>query len=104
VIRTRLMAQARVSKTSPSPQSSNSSPSQPLSTSSSEAPARATPKNFGYRGLLDGMRSSVYTEGVFSLYRGLLPRLLLKSLGGSIWYTTYSWVRAELELKPQSHR
>lgn len=47
------------------------------------------PSDFGYTGLLHGLRQIVATEGVRSLWRGLLPRLLLKSLGSMIWYPVY---------------
>jgi hypothetical protein len=36
-----------------------------------------------------GLRQIVATEGLGSLWRGLLPRLLLKSLGSMIWYPVY---------------
>ena len=52
--------------------------------------------DFGYRGLCHGLRSAVRAEGAASLYRGLLPRLVLKSCGGSIWYTTYMACRSAL--------
>lgn len=42
--------------------------------------------DFGYTGLLDGLRKAALTEGIAVLWRGLLPRLLLKSFGGMIWY------------------
>jgi len=110
VIRTRLMAQEKVSSGSHHLPESPSSVSGTPRATSAEAPGPSTdikhgkapasaPKNFGYRGLFDGLRRAVSSEGISSLYRGLLPRLLLKSLGGSIWYTTYSWVKAEMERK-----
>ena len=46
--------------------------------------------DFGYTGLLDGLAKAARQEGILVLWRGLLPRLLLKSLGSSIWYTVYS--------------
>ena len=51
---------------------------------------------FNYRGVVHGMRTALRREGIGSLYRGLLPRLLLKSLGGSIWYSTYQFTREQL--------
>lgn len=42
---------------------------------------------FNYTSLVDGLRTAAKTEGFAALYRGLLPRLVLKSLGGAIWYT-----------------
>ena len=45
--------------------------------------------DFGYRSLGDGLAKAVASEGYAALYRGLLPRLILKSLGGAIWYSTY---------------
>lgn len=47
------------------------------------------PQDFGYTGLVHGLRQIVATEGLGSLWRGLLPRLLLKSLGSMIWYPVY---------------
>ena len=44
--------------------------------------------DFNYKSLGDGLRKAAADEGVTALYRGLLPRLLLKSLGGAIWYST----------------
>lgn len=40
---------------------------------------------FQYKGLFDGLSHAARTEGIAALYRGLLPRLVLKSLGGAIW-------------------
>jgi len=40
---------------------------------------------FKYAGLVDGIAQAARNEGFMALYRGLLPRLLLKSLGGAIW-------------------
>lgn len=48
--------------------------------------------DFGYTGLLDGLVKAARTEGVLVLWRGLLPRLLLKSCGSSIWYSVYMTV------------
>jgi len=47
---------------------------------------------FGYVGLTDGIRSVVASEGVAALWRGVLPRLILKSLGSAIWLAVYAWV------------
>jgi hypothetical protein len=52
--------------------------------------------NFGYRGLVHGLREAIRAEGIASLYRGLLPRLILKSVGGSLWYTTYHSVKGAM--------
>jgi len=52
--------------------------------------------DFGYTGLVDGLRKAVKQEGLIVLWRGLLPRLLLKSLGSSIWYAVYMGVRKML--------
>eukprot|EP00966_Prymnesium_polylepis_P261023 6029356-Prymnesium_polylepis.1 len=49
--------------------------------------------DFGYRGLLDGLQKAAKAEGVVVLWRGLLPRLLLKSIGSMIWYTVYMAIR-----------
>lgn len=40
---------------------------------------------FDYKSVFDGLTTAARTEGFAALYRGLLPRLLLKSLGGAIW-------------------
>lgn len=40
---------------------------------------------FNYTSVVDGLTTAARTEGFAALYRGLLPRLLLKSLGGAIW-------------------
>lgn len=52
--------------------------------------------NFGYTGLVDGLRKASLREGPMALWRGLLPRLLLKSCGSSIWYMTYMAARKAL--------
>lgn len=44
---------------------------------------------FGYESLVHGLRKAVRSEGVLSLWKGLLPRLLTKGLGSLIWYTSY---------------
>ena len=69
VIRTRLMAQKKGAK----------------------GPARG--KAFGYAGMMDGMKQVAAKEGVLSLWKGLLPRLVLKSVGSSIWYAVYMAAR-----------
>lgn len=51
------------------------------------------PGAFMYEGLLHGLSTAVRTEGLHSLWKGLLPRLLTKSLGSVIWYTTYMEAR-----------
>jgi len=53
--------------------------------------------DFNYKSLGDGLRKAAADEGVTALYRGLLPRLLLKSLGGAIWYSTYVHCRGLFE-------
>jgi hypothetical protein len=113
VIRIRLMAQANVEKRGRQQPAGTPSPNEvqtPLeqrhhrqkngtTTTTNPSPQRAAgappikPKDFGYRGLVHGLRSAVASEGLMSLYRGLLPRLLLKSIGGSIWYSTYVTVK-----------
>jgi len=52
--------------------------------------------DFGYHGLVDGMRKALQQEGALALWRGLLPKLLLKSVGSSIWYSVYMAVRKHL--------
>ena len=69
VIRTRLMAQKKGAR----------------------GPAKG--KAFGYGGVLDGMRQVAAKEGVASLWKGLLPRLVLKSVGSSVWYAVYMAAR-----------
>jgi len=111
VIRTRLMAQAKVTDTQPH-RNSGSVPStttpQRQQTDKQQQRIRGNtsggggggvptrPKNYGYHGLVHGLRSVVASEGIASLYRGLLPRLLLKSIGGSIWYSTYTALKDAL--------
>lgn len=48
---------------------------------------------FQYQGLTHGLRKAVVAEGVASLWKGLLPRLLTKAVGSLIWYTTYMEAR-----------
>lgn len=50
--------------------------------------------DFGYTGLFDGLVKAARQEGVLVLWRGLLPRLLLKSFGSMIWYSVYMALRA----------
>lgn len=45
--------------------------------------------DFGYTGLLDGLVKASQQEGVLVLWRGLLPRVVLKSCGSCIWYSVY---------------
>ena len=52
--------------------------------------------NFGYTGLVDGLQKAAKQEGLMALWRGLLPRLILKSLGSSIWYAAYMATRKAL--------
>lgn len=52
--------------------------------------------DFGYRGLAHGLRTMARTEGILALWQGLLPRLLLKSAGSSIWYVVYMATRKAL--------
>jgi len=51
---------------------------------------------FNYTSLYDGLSQAFKHEGIAALYRGLLPRLLLKSLGGAIWFSTYIYTRDNL--------
>jgi hypothetical protein len=48
---------------------------------------------FAYEGLAHGLQKAVSSEGLYSLWKGLLPRLLTKSMGSVIWYTTYMEAR-----------
>ena len=52
--------------------------------------------DFGYTGVLDGLRKASQEEGIGVLWRGLLPRLVLKSTGSSIWYAVYWFARRAL--------
>jgi solute carrier family 25 S-adenosylmethionine transporter 26 len=62
---------------------------------------------FGYRGLFHGLRSAASADGFAMLWRGLLPRLILKSVGSSVWYTVYMTSRKRLaerrSLQAESH-
>ena len=53
---------------------------------------------------VDGLRKAAAEEGLVALYRGLLPRLLLKSVGGAIWYSTYVSRRAALGAPVAAHK
>eukprot|EP00308_Calcidiscus_leptoporus_P004876 CAMPEP_0119381182 /NCGR_PEP_ID=MMETSP1334-20130426/61744_1 /TAXON_ID=127549 /ORGANISM="Calcidiscus leptoporus, Strain RCC1130" /LENGTH=265 /DNA_ID=CAMNT_0007401233 /DNA_START=306 /DNA_END=1103 /DNA_ORIENTATION=- len=53
--------------------------------------------DFGYNGLVDGFAKLARQEGVLALWRGILPRLLLKSVGSAIWYTAYRCSRRYLD-------
>uniref|UniRef100_A0A7S1TXY9 ADP,ATP carrier protein n=1 Tax=Phaeomonas parva TaxID=124430 RepID=A0A7S1TXY9_9STRA len=52
---------------------------------------------FGYRGVGHGLRRAVRAEGLVTLWRGSLPRLVIKASGSSLWFTTYMWFRKMLE-------
>ena len=54
---------------------------------------------FGYKGVFDGIRQAAAKEGIMSLWKGLLPRLIQKSFGSSIWYMVYMAAR---ELFPKA--
>ena len=54
-----------------------------------------TSSRFGYEGLVHGLRQAAQREGALALWKGLLPRLLTKSLGSLIWYTTYMEARRQ---------
>ena len=58
------------------------------------SPIQAAGTAFGYKGVFDGLRSVARTEGVLSLWKGLLPRLVLKSLGSSVWLSVYMATRS----------
>ena len=66
--------------------------------------AKAKGTDFNYTSLADGLRKAAAEEGMVSLYRGLLPRLLLKSVGGAIWYSTYVSCRAALGAPVAAHK
>ena len=42
-----------------------------------------------HRGVFHGLATAARAEGLLSLWKGLLPRLMLKSFGSSIWYSVY---------------
>jgi len=48
---------------------------------------------FAYDGLAHGLAKASRAEGMASLWRGLLPRLVTKSTGSLVWYTTYMEAR-----------
>ena len=52
--------------------------------------------DFGYTGLADGLAKAARQEGLLALWKGLLPRLLLKSVGSAIWYAAYMAARKAL--------
>ena len=66
--------------------------------------AKAKGTDFNYTSLADGLRKAAAEEGLVALYRGLLPRLLLKSVGGAIWYSTYVSCRAALGAPVAAHK
>jgi len=51
---------------------------------------------YQYRSVVHGLSTAFRTEGLAALYRGLLPRLLLKSVGGALWYSVYMHTRDRL--------
>ena len=67
-----------------------------------DADARETvegnePTDFGYNNLAHGLAKAVRDEGILALWRGMLPRLLNKALGSSIWFPIYMFVRELLD-------
>ena len=67
-----------------------------------DADARETvegnePTDFGYKNLAHGLAKAVRDEGILALWRGMLPRLLNKALGSSIWFPIYMFVRELLD-------
>lgn len=59
------------------------------------AASAAYGRSFGYRGVVHGLRSAS-ADGFFALWRGVLPRLFLKSVGSSVWYAVYMTGRKRL--------
>jgi len=51
---------------------------------------------FGYAGLVDGIRVVAATEGVLSLWKGVVPRFAVKSIGSAIWLAVYSLLQRHL--------
>ena len=86
LVRTRLMAQKP-------PQQAAAAPVAGGAASSGSA---GVARSFGYTGVYHGLRSAAMTDGVAALWRGLLPRLVLKSVGSSVWYTVYMASRRHL--------
>ena len=60
------------------------------------ARAAAAAVNYGYRNVAHGLLTAARTEGLLVLWRGLLPRLVLKSLGSSLWYSVYMGARRDV--------
>jgi len=83
VVRTRLIGQKRRAGAQ-GPGSARAPP-----TSRARSACGPAEQDFGYTGLLHGLRQIVRSEGVGALWRGLLPRLLLKAVGSMIWYPVY---------------
>ena len=65
---------------------------QDISGNSPPGPGRGE-GGFGYAGVVHGLRQAARSEGVLSLWKGLAPRLLIKGLGSTIWYTAYMEAR-----------
>ena len=67
------------------PEASRPEPARVPQRRATEAPGHEAPaRNFGYRGVIHGLRSVAATDGMLGLWRGLLPRLVLKSVGSSL--------------------
>ena len=58
--------------------------------------------HFQYEGLLHGLQTAARREGLYSLWKGLLPRLLTKAFGSVIWYTTYMEARRWYTREPHA--
>ena len=86
LVRTRLMAQKP-------PQQAAAAP---VASGAASSGSAGVARSFGYTGVYHGLRSAAMTDGVAALWRGLLPRLVLKSVGSSVWYTVYMASRRHL--------
>ena len=54
------------------------------------------------RGCVHGLQTAARREGLYSLWKGLLPRLLTKAFGSVIWYTTYMEARRWYTREPHA--
>ena len=75
---------------------------EPLDVVRTRLMTQGTNPNFQYKGLVHGLQTAVRREGLYSLWKGLLPRLLTKSMGSVIWYTTYMEARRWYTSEPDA--
>lgn len=91
LVRTRLMAQKQ-----PHQASAPAAGAASAAGAGRAASGAGVARSFGYTGVYHGLRSAAMADGVAALWRGLLPRLVLKSFGSSVWYTVYMASRRHL--------